>query len=52
MTNQAELLKQVRVVGRGTRGAAPSILELPDADLYEVFQQGTSNNWLIFRCIV
>ncbi len=39
MTNRDELLKLIRNLGRGTRGAAPTILELPDATLYDIFQQ-------------
>ncbi|MGO9569519.1 MAG: hypothetical protein ACLP5H_18470 [Desulfomonilaceae bacterium] len=46
MTNRDELLKQIRLMGKGTRGAAPAILDLPDATLYGVFEQmqrGLSN---------
>ncbi len=46
MSGQNKILDQIRVMGRGTRGSAPAILELPDASLYEVFlqmQRGLSN---------
>jgi len=46
MSSREELLKQIRIMGRGTRGAAPTILELSDATLYEIFEQmkrGLSN---------
>src|SRR5208283_2971180 len=46
MTSRDELLKQIRNIGRGTRGNPPAILQLPDATLYEVFEQmerGLSN---------
>jgi hypothetical protein len=46
MPGRDELLKQIRIVGRGTRGAPPAILELPDSGLSEVFEQmqrGLSN---------
>jgi hypothetical protein len=39
MSGREELLKQIRYLGRGTRGAPPAILELPDAALYELFLQ-------------
>ncbi len=38
MSGREELLKQIKIMGRGTRGAAPAILELPDATLYEAFE--------------
>jgi hypothetical protein len=46
MSGRDELLKQIRIMGRGTRGAPPAILELPDSALYEMFlqmQRGMSN---------
>ena len=39
MISRNELLKQIRILGKGTRGAPPSILELADSALYEVFEQ-------------
>jgi hypothetical protein len=46
MTSRDELIKRIRLVGRGTRGSTPAILELSDSTLYEVFEQmqrGLSN---------
>jgi hypothetical protein len=46
MSGRDEIVKQIRIMGKGTRGAPPAILELPDSALYEVFQQmqrGLSN---------
>src|SRR5512139_2851180 len=39
MSGRDELLKQIKIMGKGTRGSTPAILELPDAALYEVFEQ-------------
>jgi len=39
MSGRDKLLKQIRVLGKGTRGASPAILELADDTLYEVFEQ-------------
>ncbi|MGO9568545.1 MAG: hypothetical protein ACLP5H_13485 [Desulfomonilaceae bacterium] len=46
MPNREEILKQIRVMGRGTRGASPAIIGLADSALYQVFEQmlrGLSN---------
>jgi hypothetical protein len=46
MANREEILKQIRIMGKGTRGALPAILDLPGDTLWEVFQQmqrGLSN---------
>jgi hypothetical protein len=46
MSVREELLKQIRIMGRGTRGSPPAILELPDSTLYDIFKQmqrGLSN---------
>jgi hypothetical protein len=46
MSSREELLKQIRSLGRGTRGSTPAILELPDSTLYDIFEQmkrGLSN---------
>ncbi len=39
MPGREEILKQLRILGKGTRGASPAILELADDTLYEVFEQ-------------
>jgi hypothetical protein len=46
MSSREELLKQIRIMGRGTRGSTPAILQLPDSTLYDIFKQmqrGLSN---------
>ncbi len=38
MTSWEEILKRIRFLGKGTRGASPAILDLADDTLYEVFE--------------
>jgi hypothetical protein len=39
MATREQLIQQIRILGRGSRGAPPAILDLSDPDLYEVFEQ-------------
>ena len=39
MATREQLIQQIRILGRGSRGAPPAILDLPDPALYEVFEQ-------------
>lgn len=39
MPGREEILKQIRMLGKGTRGASPAILDLADSTLWEVFEQ-------------
>ncbi|MGO9121683.1 MAG: hypothetical protein ACLQPD_29250 [Desulfomonilaceae bacterium] len=39
MTSREEILKRIRFLGKGTRGASPAILGLADGTLWEVFEQ-------------
>jgi hypothetical protein len=46
MADRDETLKQIRIMGRGTRGNPPAILNLSNPDLFDIFQQmqrGLSN---------
>ncbi len=46
MSGRDELLKQIKIMGKGTRGPIPAILELPDSTLYDIIEQmkrGLSN---------
>jgi hypothetical protein len=46
MSNEEKLLEQIKILGRGSRGSTPAILELPDSTLYDIFEQmkrGLSN---------
>ncbi len=38
MATREQLIQQIRILGRGSRGAPPAILDLSDPALYEVFE--------------